>query len=727
MSSVAASKNRADIDEALLYLATAIALASSLLAAGWGSGSLQVGMVACALGAAGVWTSWSTRRWTPGRRGLIGALGAVLAAGALQALVSWETGVEVGALYQATGDIGLSLALRMSVLLVALSFLLISQEMVPFALVPGLTLLGLTGGRGNDRVAFGGFLVFLPAALAAVGQGMLLSGARESVRGWGVERGSSWRARRLSVDARWRRRHWSLLGVLMAGIVCVGSLIYVPVLRYGTQYYWPLAMMSFGGVGGLRMGQGRGAAAANPRSYPVGQGPTAPTGTPLLSVAGEPASLWRGEVFDSFSGSAWASSDQQPTAVRVRNGEISLEQFLAEGTTRPASTREMRVEQDMPFVIYSAGQVEQAQIPRRLQTMVMRTVFVDKFGCVSVPGAMMPAGARYKVTSRGVDETRGDIPGSADDAYVRIPLSSRRVADLARRLTADARTTEEKVQALVSYLQRECVYTLEAPAVPRGEDAADYFVFTSKRGYCDLFATAFAIMARAAGIPARFVTGFSGGQYDPETHRYVLRESDRHAWVELYAPVEGGRRAGVAQRDAGPVAMGWVAVDATPGAGPVTLSAVQQAVAAVQTFFRSRVLAGLGLGLAALLALLAVALAVVRRRVGRAQLALDRNDPRTVVVRAYARLTRALARRGYPRRMNQTPLEYVEQMERGGLDVERGTWRSSRRVIPGVLTATRALTDLFVLARYSSRAISRETAGLALNHLAEATEALRGR
>jgi len=294
---------------------------------------------------------------------------------------------------------------------------------------------------------------------------------------------------------------------------------------------------------------------------------------------------------------------------------------------------------------------------------------------------------------------------AAADASLRIPLSSRRVADLARRLTTNATSIDAKVQALVSYLQRDCIYTLNAPAVPHGEDAADFFLFTSKRGYCDLFATAFVVMARAAGIPARFVTGFAGGEYDAETHRYVLRESDRHAWAEIYEPP-----------------LGWVSVDATPGGGPVTLSPLAQAIAAAQVFLRSYPMVDLGLGAIIVAALLAAIVLLVRRRASLAQLALDRNDPRAIVVRAYVRLTRALARRGRPRRPDQTPSEYLAAIS---VREKLAAARRSHRLPEAVLPPVRALTDLFLLARYSPHPVTGETASLALTHLAQAADALR--
>jgi transglutaminase-like putative cysteine protease len=763
-------------DEAVLYLATAAAIGASLLAAGWASGNAHVGALAAALALLGVWVSWLTRRWPARRRGALRALGAVLCAGALQALIFWEIRYEIGNLYMAQSDVGLSLALRMSVLLVALSFLLAQREALPFALVPGVTLFGLAGGRGAPAVAFACFLVFLPAALIALAQAMLLSGRQPTRR---EAEGREWTARpapalpdpiltpspraergkggevrpspfaSLVSPTPWRTRHWSLLGALLAAIIALGTLIYLPVHSYGNRYYWPLAMMTFTSARlGFLEQRGRD---DTPRSYSVGQGPIAPDETPMLSFTGPPAPLWRGEVFDSFTGSAWRSTEQEPVRPSIVRGEVSPPGRAGPfPPTAPDAlvTNEIRAEHDLPFVIYGAGQIRQAVLPLRLATAVQGRILADKFGCLTAPGVVLPAGARYQVTSdpalgtrdwgMGASNGRSLTPSpqppapSLDEAYLHLPPSSRRVADLARRLSANASSTQDKLQALVSYLDRECMYTRTAPGVPTGEDAADFFLFTSRRGYCDLFATAFAVMARAIGVPTRFVTGYAGGQYDPELGRYVLRQSDAHAWVEVWVerPVEGG--ASSVKRDAGGAASlhsspstlngGWVAVDPTPGGGPVILSPFAQAVAAVRISFLSRPWARPLLG-ALLLAGAAAAVRLWRIRRRRAPGASRRlsarrpagNEPRAIVLRAYARLTRALARRGLPRHPSQTPLEYLQSVGRAGRRLPaRRRGRSAPALTLHAVGAIGRLTDLFLLARYSPHPIGPETAALAL-------------
>src|SRR5207248_7787128 len=64
----------------------------------------------------------------------------------------------------------------------------------------------------------------------------------------------------------------------------------------------------------------------------------------------------------------------------------------------------------------------------------------------------------------------------------------------------------------------------------------DYFLFQSRQGYCDYFATAMVVMLRAEGVPARVASGFAPGDFDPETGISTVRENHAHSWVEAYFP-----------------------------------------------------------------------------------------------------------------------------------------------------------------------------------------------
>jgi hypothetical protein len=95
-------------------------------------------------------------------------------------------------------------------------------------------------------------------------------------------------------------------------------------------------------------------------------------------------------------------------------------------------------------------------------------------------------------------------------------------------------------------------YTLEPPLL--GEHSVDEFLFSTKAGFCEHFASAFVFLMRAAGVPARVVTGYQGGELNPVDSIITVRQSDAHAWAEVLL---GGR--------------GWVRVDPTAAAVPSRL------------------------------------------------------------------------------------------------------------------------------------------------------------
>jgi transglutaminase-like putative cysteine protease len=107
--------------------------------------------------------------------------------------------------------------------------------------------------------------------------------------------------------------------------------------------------------------------------------------------------------------------------------------------------------------------------------------------------------------------------------------------------TANAKTPYQKAKAIETYLRSGggFTYTLTPPRTPQGRDPIDFFLFTSKKGYCEFFATAMGDMLRSLGIPTRLVNGFGPGSYDVASHAYVVHEDDAHTWVESYFPGYG--------------------------------------------------------------------------------------------------------------------------------------------------------------------------------------------
>jgi len=96
----------------------------------------------------------------------------------------------------------------------------------------------------------------------------------------------------------------------------------------------------------------------------------------------------------------------------------------------------------------------------------------------------------------------------------------------------------ERARLLENYLRRTYTYTLELPKT-EPDDPLSFFLFHRKKGHCEYFASAMAVMLRVVGIPSRVVTGFQSGIYNPISGSQLIRSSDAHSWVEAWLPDRG--------------------------------------------------------------------------------------------------------------------------------------------------------------------------------------------
>jgi len=142
-----------------------------------------------------------------------------------------------------------------------------------------------------------------------------------------------------------------------------------------------------------------------------------------------------------------------------------------------------------------------------------------------------------------------------------------RTREWAQQLKAQFPDEQARVQAVLSHFNREpYFYTLRPPQV--GENSIDDFLFTTRRGFCEHYAGATAFVLRAAGIAARVVTGYQGGELNPSGNYIQVRQFDAHAWVEYW-------REGV----------GWTVIDPTFQVAPERIEqGLEQALANEQSF-----------------------------------------------------------------------------------------------------------------------------------------------
>jgi hypothetical protein len=119
--------------------------------------------------------------------------------------------------------------------------------------------------------------------------------------------------------------------------------------------------------------------------------------------------------------------------------------------------------------------------------------------------------------------------------YLQLPHLDPRIPEFAKEITKNARTPFDKALAIESYLRIRFAYTLNLTGKP-GADPLAHFLFETRAGHCEYFASAMTIMLRTLGIPAREVNGFLPGEYNDLGGDYIVRASDAHSWVEVYFP-----------------------------------------------------------------------------------------------------------------------------------------------------------------------------------------------
>lgn len=138
------------------------------------------------------------------------------------------------------------------------------------------------------------------------------------------------------------------------------------------------------------------------------------------------------------------------------------------------------------------------------------------------------------------------------DRYLQLPEDfPPRITALALEWTSGATSDEEKAKIIERRLRAEYAYD-RGSLSGAAHEPVDDFLFESRRGHCEFFASSMALMLRGAGVPSRHVVGFGAGEYNQYGRFYVVRQSDAHSWVEAY--IEG---------------KGWLTFDPTPAAGTV--------------------------------------------------------------------------------------------------------------------------------------------------------------
>lgn len=254
---------------------------------------------------------------------------------------------------------------------------------------------------------------------------------------------------------------------------------------------------------------------------------------------------WRGSALAEFDGQRWYNTPTSDEVQRLENGYARLATIQQLSRRGDRIRYEVQLKDTTGDVLFFAGIPEAVSMEAQA---VIRTP-VDGYR-LSFPNT---TGLRYHALSYIEDPARTisrDAPGLdpvAYQLYLRTPARlDPRVGELAHRLSDAEPVLLDRARRIEEHLRSSYRYTLELPKT-QPVDPISYFLFERKRGHCEYFASAMAVMLRSVGIPSRLATGFQSGTYNPFTGWYLVRGTDAHAWVEGYFAGHG-----------------WVTFDPTP-------------------------------------------------------------------------------------------------------------------------------------------------------------------
>ena len=411
----------------------------------------------------------------------------------------------------------------------------------------------------------------------------------------------------------------------------------------------------------------------------------------VMDIKSPNGNYWRGVTFDTYNGRQWINNDQEAAAIG-KGTRLTPPAYYARSVITQTVTTYLRGESVLfaapqPIGAEVAGSADLSYLPS--QAAGAQPIADSNAQPVDISRMrsrqLFKEGASYQVVSaistadeKSLRQAGAAYPTLIRERYLQLPENlSPRIKELAARITATAANPYDKAVALEQFLRTEIKYNEKIAAPPADVDPIDYVLFETKEGYCDYYASAMTVMARSLGIPARFVAGYSQGEYEAQAGVYRVREANAHSWVEVYFPNYGWIEfePTAAQPDIVRPTQSAASTDEQKAADEAAQKEARDLRAEEDKFGEDQNVAGgelpagqavtslpvagqVGIGVA-LLGIMAVAVALLSRRARqRKPVAL----PPDMTLRIYERLERWATRVGLGRRPSQTPYEHTGQL-----------------------------------------------------------------
>lgn len=256
---------------------------------------------------------------------------------------------------------------------------------------------------------------------------------------------------------------------------------------------------------------------------------------------------WRGAALARFDGRRWYNPPEPEQRLAVNHGTLIVpDQPHMGGRTLRYSVELGEIASDT-MLFAGLPQTIRVQAPALFRSSSQALRLPRPFGASILRYAV------YSRMERDLTEPVAPLTATEREGLLQLPRLDPRVEKLAREW-AGSETPTGAARLIEAHFHRDFKYSLQMPEKLAADPLAQ-FLFERKRGHCEYFASAMAVMLRTLGIPARVTTGFYGGVFNSISGWHVLRASDAHSWVEAWIP---GR--------------GWVTYDPTPSdpdaAGP---------------------------------------------------------------------------------------------------------------------------------------------------------------